>query len=677
MIAASTEAAATGDGLVLVAADLDSLTVAWPDAAAEGAASLRLLWEALRSRGEDDVGGSADLAPTVREHRIGGLEAGWRYRLRLAALDGDGVATEVARGQFFTLATAVRDLSARAAAHDAVNVRWRSPTGWSPVGYVLQWRRGDSPGAFAGSASLPPGRRSQLVTGLDSSTRYVFRVTALTARGWQSKPAVVRTNTRSAPASPLRLEVAVPAYCLADEGLPYSENIDPETLEPVWERANLAAVPLQWRVSGGTEPYTLTTPGARRQGATGTVEIPCTKAGADPGDPDADIIESGAKTFTISATDAAGASITRTVTVEIIEAAWSAGRWGSDELLKPGRVYYFDSRNMFIEIPEGARIGLGGSVLADPVPGSTERIPLDYISFYANSSDTRYTRGLVAVASGEEGPEPLNRHVCEVNEHGGSRCRFGLPLTDAENEMWDRFFANIRTTPFPEGDPRNDPPAPLFHSTIGGRSDFATAGSETTTVTAPGPLGRYTLGFDGFGVVHFGGTAAGQWRFSVVSQDTTLHGIPVGAGDLLISRQPASAGEKDPFDPDNFSPITITYGATTLNVTGCLLRGLRDGRRLCRIAAGAFQPLRIRYGQTEISATGCATHFYNWDRYECHIAGAFTFDSNVFPHDIAVNRAFSPRPPTPPPRATTGGPAAETETTCTTVPTVSCPPADG
>ncbi|MCY3786653.1 MAG: hypothetical protein OXG47_08010 [bacterium] len=300
-------------------------------------------------------------------------------------------------------------------------------------------------------------------------------------------------------------------------------------------------------------------------------------------------------------------------------------------------------------------------------------------------------------------------------------------------------------------------------------------GSETSTVAAPEPVGRYTLGFDGFEQAHFGEDRPGAWRFSVYGRGTTLHGIPVGAGDLLISRR-AGTGEADPFEPANLVPFTLTYGAAALEVTACTTRTSRDGRYLCHIpadlplapaavplrllvatapgaagtsplagahpverniagfvnyggtaagdwrfaywgrtvtglrvshggpvtlrpgdvvisharpwgpngfadspfAAGAFKPLRITHGATTVGITGCATHFYNVDRYECHVVGAFTFDADNIPDHVAVNRFFAPRPTTPAPRATAGSqPTDPAPTTCTTTPNTPCQPTAG
>ena len=76
--------------LVLVSAAVDFLTVRWVESFAPDAAGFRLRWRQRPVRGgEELLWQSADLAASVRAYTIGGLTAGTRYRLRLAALDGD------------------------------------------------------------------------------------------------------------------------------------------------------------------------------------------------------------------------------------------------------------------------------------------------------------------------------------------------------------------------------------------------------------------------------------------------------------------------------------------------------------------------------------------------------------------------------------------------------------
>ena len=459
-----------GDGvLVLVSAGVDSLTVRWVESFAPDAAGFRLRWRERPVReGQELLWQSADIGASVRTHTIGGLTAGTRYRLRLVALDGDGGEGEAAVAGFETLSPPVRDLTGAAVAHDAVTLAWDGPGDWSPVGYVVQWRR-RGPNEFLGRLELPPGRRSQIVEGLTGGVEYVFRVTARTAAGWQSKPAAIGVTTPAAPDTDLVLEISVPTHCIADEGTrrggspfgidpdTYTEIVDPdaEFFDTAYRRVDVETVPLQWRITGGRAPYTLTVAGTQHSGATGTTEVTCAKAGLDLMDlpsHETSVVEAGAKTLTIEAADASGDTTTKTATIEIIERAHTAGHWHQGDYLEPGRTYSFSE--LFIEIPEGTRIAVGGAVEAYDV----------YISFFGPIGRSRITDLLVQPSTGEEAPKDFSRTVYEVDDAGGIISDFGAPLTDAENAMWDLFLANIRFTPFPEGDPRNEPPDPLAPS---------------------------------------------------------------------------------------------------------------------------------------------------------------------------------------------------------------------
>ena len=215
------DASGGGDGvLVLVSVAVDSLTVRWVQSFAPDAAGFRLRWRQRPVReGQEIVWQSADVGASVRTYAVGGLTAGTRYRLRLAALDGDGRESDMAVAGFETLAPPVRNLSGAAVAHDAVTLAWDGPADWSPVGYVVQWRR-RGPNQFLGRLELPPGRRSQIVEGLTGGVEYVFRVTARTAAGWQSKPAALGFITPAAPDTDLVLEVSVPSLLHRRRGHP-------------------------------------------------------------------------------------------------------------------------------------------------------------------------------------------------------------------------------------------------------------------------------------------------------------------------------------------------------------------------------------------------------------------------------------------------------------------------
>ena len=458
-----------GDGvLVLVSAGIESLTVRWRESFAPDAAGFRLRWrERPVGDGEELVWQSVDLAASVRTYTISGLVAGTRYRLRLAALDDNGDEGEVAVAGFETLAPPVRDLTGAAVAHDAVTLAWDGPAGWSPFGYVLQWRlRGSE--EFLGRLEMPPGRRHQTVEGLTGGVEYVFRVTARTSAGWQSRPAAIGVTPPAAPDTALTLEVSVPAYCLADEGSPsggspfgidpdtYTEIVDPdaEFFETAYQRTGVETVPLRWRITGGKAPYTLTVDGAEHTGATGTTEVSCARAGLDlmdlPSD-ETNVVEAGPKTLTIEAADATGDTTTKTATIEIIERADTASDWREGPYLEPGQTYHFFE--LFIEIPEGTRVAYVGTDETDYE---------SYEAFIEPPEGSRTTDLLVHASTGEEAPQDISRSVYKVlDEAGGIDLDFRAPLTDAENARWDLFLTHIRLTPFPEGDQRNEPPPPL------------------------------------------------------------------------------------------------------------------------------------------------------------------------------------------------------------------------
>ena len=172
-------------------------------------------------------------------------------------------------------------------------------------------------------------------------------------------------------------------------------------------------------------------------------------------------------------------------------------------------------------------------------------------------------------------------------------------------------------------------------------------GSESTAVASP-LAGAHPVEPDTFGWVNYGGTAGGDWRFAFWGRTITglrvSHGGPVTLrpGDIVVSHA-------RPWGPNGFADSPF--------------------------AAAAFKPLRITHGAVTVGISGCATHFYNVDRYECHVVGGFTFDADNIPDHVAVNRFFAPQPTTPPPRATAGSqPTDPDPTTCTTTPNTACQP---
>ena len=127
-------------------------------------------------------------------------------------------------------------------------------------------------------------------------------------------------------------------------------------------------------------------------------------------------------------------------------------------------------------------------------------------------------------------------------------------------------------------------------------------------ITSP-LVGTYELDRNIAGFVNYGATAPGEWRLAFWGRDLNVgvtHGgpVPLRSGDIVLSHA-------EPWGPNGFADSPF--------------------------APIRFTPLRISHGTTAIDAASCTTHFYNVDRYECHIAGAFTFDDANIPTDITVN----------------------------------------
>jgi hypothetical protein len=452
LVAAAGASGDGGGGLVLVSAGTGSLTVGWSAGFAAGSAGYLLRFRL------DHV--AEDVKPKVwqvgidagaRSYEVLGLKPATRYRFELVPLDVDGTEGEPATGTFATLAPPVRNLSARVAAPDAVQLRWDGPPGWSPVGYAVQWRR-RGVGAFEGRLEAPAGRRELTVTALAGGVDYEFRVTARTAGGWQSQPLAVAVATPAAPETTLRLEVSAPFHCIASEGLIVSSEGSGEDL--VWERGHVDSVEVQWRVSGGQAPYVVRVGGFETSAASGTTDVTCARAGIDLKrltDPDVNVIEPGPKTITLEATDAAGATITRTHVVEInplmrrAESFWAGGSF------EPGRTFYGFGR--FFETPEGEEFAFESRALADTFEGN----PTMLAYFRRVVDGDRHTTAAIDLSTGDRvGVWVSNREGTDAWDQD-----YGELPSPEELAAWDRFFAGMRSTPFPPGDLRNEPPAPL------------------------------------------------------------------------------------------------------------------------------------------------------------------------------------------------------------------------
>ena len=446
---------AGGDGvLVLASATVDALTVRWVEGFAPDASGFRLRWRSRPApEGEELTWRRMDLDASVREHTLGRLAAATPYQLRLNALDAEGEqGAEAAVATFATLGPPPRNLSATVVAHDAARLSWDGPGSWAPMGYTLQWRLRGS-GEFLGRLELPPGRRAQTVTGLAGGQEYVFRLTARSATGHHSDPATLRLTTPTPPAGDLKLEISAPSHCTTLEGSSAGYGWGGPEEDRYWVREGVATVPVQWRVSGGQAPYSVRVADTETTGTTGTTEVTCALAGIDLDrlkDPDINVVESGPKTITISAGDAAGNTTTRTHTIEIIEHVGTAGNFYADDTLTPGHTYYLFGR--YFEAPEGERIAFAGLMHVEKFNDS------EMWDLFRHVVDgDRHTSAAMNTMTGERTGTWVTKQV-----HPGSwQFDFSGRLTVADLDVWDKFFATMRFTPFPAGDPRNEPPTPL------------------------------------------------------------------------------------------------------------------------------------------------------------------------------------------------------------------------
>ena len=479
----SSESGGSGGSLVLVSVGVSSLTVGWGEGFAAGAAGFRLRWrvrpfEELEGAEPEDGGGPwsvVDLPASARSYRVAGLTAGGRYVVRVAVLDSSGREVSSARGGFETLALPPVGLTASASAYDTVVLRWSSPADWSPVGYVLEWRVRGEDFAFSDRLRLPPGRTSQPVAGLSGGTRYVFRLTALTAGGWQSLPARAALRTPSAPSGGLSLRVSAPSVCSTGEGRSRTfvdhdrlsalaaELYPPGAPEPTGEewdalwssprvlrtvREGVGSFTLSWEAAGGAPPYKLSVSGVEASGASGSVEVTCAREGVDLNDladPDASVVVSGPKTVTVTVTDSAGASAVAAAVVEVVkEVAYN----------EPGTVIDSGSTHrsgfQYAQVPEGMRIVFEGVVNVSWDIGIEDPPPSTVFEYRQVTDGPRATAVWTNTLTGEEVKRFVIMHTITPDGDTIWSTRRSAELTPEENAFWDQYFNSLSV--FPEGD---------------------------------------------------------------------------------------------------------------------------------------------------------------------------------------------------------------------------------
>ena len=462
-----------GDGiLTLVSASMDSLTMRWTEGFAPEASGFVLRWRPYRVLLDVAIkwwGTNVDAG--ARTYTIRGLVAGTRYVLRLTALGTDGAEGESTVGHFETLAPPVRNLTVAAVTHDTVRLSWDAPAEWAPVDYVAQWRRRGAD-TFQGRLESRVGERTQLVFGLTGGGDYEFRVTARTGSGWQSKPATVGLTTPTAPDTALNLEISAPTYCIAGKrvsGLSGSHGSDGAPEDPHWAREGIESVPVQWRISGGEAPYTVRVADVETRSVAGTIDVTCAAHANIERDRLVNFVgleTFGPTTITVEATDSAGDTVIKPHTIEVISHLDAAGGYWNGWGLGPGVTYYDWGR--YFETPEREFIGLEGYRPAEISGG-----PQTSVVFRHVAEGFRHTQAAIDWHTGERlGTWVL---IWRVDDWSGAGHGEGVWLYDDDAEptpeelaVWDRFFAGMRPTPFPAGDPRNEPPVPLADA--GGKS---------------------------------------------------------------------------------------------------------------------------------------------------------------------------------------------------------------
>ena len=483
-------AAGNGDGaLTLVSASTDSLTVRWTEDLAPEASGFVLRWRPHQVPflpfDAPITWWSSDVDAGERTHTIPGLTAATRYVLRLTALDTNGAERESTSAEFETSAPPVQNLSVAAVAHETVRLSWDNPAEWDPRGYVAQWRRHcdgtlegrlESPGGIPGRIrnelrhrlqgrlKSPEGEWSELVFGLAGGVDYEFRVTARTASGGWSRPATVSFTTAAAPATTLRVEVSSPTYCIAGRGLSDLFRIrgaDGPSEDPYWAREGIESVPVQWRISGGEAPYVVSVAGVEKRSAAGTVEVTCDALANIHRDEVPVFAGTGAfgsTTITIEATDATGVTIIEPHTIEVIRHLDAAlGYWNGWGLGRGGTYY---DRGRYFEALEDEFIGFKGIG-----PVETPDGPRTAVKFHHSQEGPRHTEAAIDHDTGER----IGTWVLiQSRRFGTDHYGYGLWRRDDDAEptpeelaVWDRFVGGMRRTPFPAGDPRNEPPPPL------------------------------------------------------------------------------------------------------------------------------------------------------------------------------------------------------------------------
>ena len=180
----------------------------------------------------------------------------------------------------------------------------------------------------------------------------------------------------------LRVRATAPSHCLTGEGTPTSFGT-------ATGRTGIATIDVAYRVTGGAAPYAITSADAlaAQTTPTGTLAATCARAGINPNNvaADANAVESGPKTITVTVTDTNGDTAITDVTVEIVEDAYTTEY--NDGTMQAGKTYVIGTTDQphLMTLPQGLTLefaGLsdigdnGAAHLVDTVSGS--EIVLDW-----------------------------------------------------------------------------------------------------------------------------------------------------------------------------------------------------------------------------------------------------------------------------------------------------------
>ena len=206
---------------------------------------------------------------------------------------------------------------------------------------------------FSSSADVDAATFGYDISGLTPGSEYVVRVTALTGDGNESSPAIDQATTPAA----LAIDVTAPSHCLTGEGR--IVRIGGSTVG----RTGVATIDVSYTVTGGREPYEITSPDTATTASTpaGSLSVSCAR-GIDLNNiaADANAVESGPKTIRMQVADGDGATAAAEVTVEIVENAYTTEY--NSSLMRAGRSYVLGTSEEWrvIALPAGLDLRFGG-----------------------------------------------------------------------------------------------------------------------------------------------------------------------------------------------------------------------------------------------------------------------------------------------------------------------------